>query len=79
MGAIAVLAEMVGPTGRVVGVDFSEAAIGRARSIADALGLENVSLHAGDIHQLDPAAWAPRSTWPSAVCSWSISPIRSGR
>ena len=55
MGAIAVLAEMVGPTGRVVGVDFSEAAVGRARSIADAVGLENVSLHAGDIHELDPA------------------------
>ncbi len=55
MGAIAVLAEMVGPAGRVVGVDFSEAAIGRARSIADALGLENVKLHAGDIHELDPA------------------------
>jgi ubiquinone/menaquinone biosynthesis C-methylase UbiE len=55
MGAIAVLAEMVGPTGRVVGVDFSEAAISRARSIADALGLENVDLHSGDIHELDPA------------------------
>src|SRR5579871_3752366 len=55
MGGIAVLAEMVGPTGRVVGVDFSEAAIGRARSIAGALGLENVTLRAGDIHELDPA------------------------
>jgi hypothetical protein len=38
MGAIAVLAEMVGPTGRVVGVDFSEAAISRARAVAGALG-----------------------------------------
>ena len=56
MGSIAVLAEMVGPAGHVVGVDFNEAAIGRARSIADALGLENVKLYAGDIHELDPAA-----------------------
>jgi SAM-dependent methyltransferase len=56
MGAIAVLAEMVGPTGHVVGVDFSAAAIERARSIAGALGLENVSLYAGDLHELDPAA-----------------------
>lgn len=55
IGAIAVLAEMVGLAGRVVGVDFSEAAIGRARSVAGALGLENVELHAGDIHSLDPS------------------------
>jgi ubiquinone/menaquinone biosynthesis C-methylase UbiE len=55
MGGIAVLAEMVGPAGHVVGVDFNEAAIGRARSVTEALGLENVTLHAGDLHQLDPA------------------------
>jgi ubiquinone/menaquinone biosynthesis C-methylase UbiE len=39
VGALALLAEMVGPAGRVVGVDFSEAAIERAGSVTAALGL----------------------------------------
>jgi SAM-dependent methyltransferase len=50
IGGLAILAEMVGPSGRIVGVDFSEPAIGRARSVVLALGLENVELIAGDIH-----------------------------
>jgi SAM-dependent methyltransferase len=40
----------------VVGVDFSEPAIQRARSVVAALGLGNVELFAGDIHELDAAA-----------------------
>ena len=56
LGGLAVLAEMVGPAGRVVGVDLSELAVMRARSVAAALGLGNVEVVAGDIHQLDPAA-----------------------
>ena len=56
VGGLAVMAEMVGPAGRVVGVDFSEAAIQRARSVVAALGLSNVDLFAGDIHELDAAA-----------------------
>jgi SAM-dependent methyltransferase len=54
-GGLGVLAEMVGPAGRVVGVDFSESAIQRARSVVAALALENVELAVGDIHYLDPA------------------------
>jgi SAM-dependent methyltransferase len=45
----------VGPAGRVVGVDFSEPTIQYARSVMAALGLENVELVAGDIHELDAA------------------------
>lgn len=56
IGALAVLAEMAGPAGRVVGVDISEPAVRRARSAAAALGLGNIDVVAGDIHQLDPAA-----------------------
>jgi len=56
IGGLAVMAEMVGPAGRVVGVDFSEQAIQRARSVVAALGLGNVELLAGDIHELDAAA-----------------------
>ena len=55
IGGLAILAEMVGPAGRVVGVDFSEPAIQYARSVMAALGLANVALVAGDIHELDAA------------------------
>jgi SAM-dependent methyltransferase len=56
IGGLAVMAEMVGPAGRVVGVDFSEPAIKRARSVVAALELGNVELFAGDIHGFDAAA-----------------------
>jgi ubiquinone/menaquinone biosynthesis C-methylase UbiE len=56
IGGLSVLAEMVGPSGRVVGVDFSESSIRRARSVMAALGLDNVELVVGDIHDLGAAA-----------------------
>jgi len=55
LGGLAVMAEMVGPAGRVVGVDLSEPAIQRARSVMAALELGNVEVIAGDIHELDAA------------------------
>lgn len=36
LGGLAVLAEMVGPAGRVVGVDVSQAAVQRARAVVAA-------------------------------------------
>jgi SAM-dependent methyltransferase len=54
IGGLAVIAEMVGPGGRIVGVDFNAAAVQQARAVASALGLSNVDLVVGDIHQLDP-------------------------
>jgi SAM-dependent methyltransferase len=56
LGALAVMAEMVGPEGQVVGIDFSEAAVQRARSIVSALGLDNVEVRVGDIHDVDGQA-----------------------
>src|SRR6266480_2568300 len=56
IGGLAVMAEMVGPAGRVVGIDFSPAAVQRARAVASALELGNVEVVAGDLHELDPAA-----------------------
>ena len=56
IGGLAVMAQMVGPAGRVVGVDFSEPTIQRARSVVAALQLDNVELFAGDIHKLGTAA-----------------------
>jgi SAM-dependent methyltransferase len=55
IGALADMADMVGPRGRVVGVDVSAAAIERAAPVAAKLGLDNVELVTGDIHSLDPA------------------------
>ncbi len=51
LGALAVLADLVGPTGAVVGVDFSEPTIAKARTVLDALGLENVDVRAGDLNE----------------------------
>jgi SAM-dependent methyltransferase len=56
LGALAVMAEMVGPEGQVVGIDFSEPAVQRARSIASTLGLDNVEVRVGDVHDVDGQA-----------------------
>ncbi len=56
LGGLAVLAELVGPTGRVVGVDINEAAAQRARAVTAALDLGNVEVVAGDLHTLASAA-----------------------
>lgn len=56
LGGLAVMAEMAGPAGRIVGVDFNEAAVQRARVVVSALELGNVKVIAGDLHELDPAA-----------------------
>src|SRR4051812_6952215 len=47
LGGLAVIAEMVGPSGRVVGVDFSEPAVQQARTVAASLGLSNVEVFGG--------------------------------
>ena len=49
------MAEMLGPRGRIVGVDFSEPAVQQARSVASALGLSNVEIVTGDLNEMDPA------------------------
>jgi SAM-dependent methyltransferase len=56
LGGLAVMSEMVGPAGRVVGVDLSGPAIQRARSVVAALELGNVEVVAGDINELAAAA-----------------------
>jgi SAM-dependent methyltransferase len=56
IGGLAVMSEMVGPGGRVVGVDFNGAAVEQARAVASSLGLGNVEVVVGDVHAMDPAA-----------------------
>jgi ubiquinone/menaquinone biosynthesis C-methylase UbiE len=69
IGGLAVLAEMVGASGRVVGVDFNEPAVQRARSVMATLALDHVEVVAGDVNDLDLAASAARSTWHTPAVS----------
>jgi SAM-dependent methyltransferase len=51
-GDVALLAaELVGPTGSVVGVDQDPGVLDTARARAEASGLTNVSFHAGDLSE----------------------------
>ncbi len=45
-----------GPTGKVIGIDFTEAMLVRARQNADTLGYNNVEFRQGDIEQMPVAA-----------------------
>ena len=53
IGGLPVLAELVGPGGRVLGIDFGEPTVERARSIVATLALENVQVIAADVHDVD--------------------------
>jgi SAM-dependent methyltransferase len=55
IGCLAVMAETLGPGARIVGVDFNTAAVQQAREVTASLGLTNVEVVEGDIHELEPA------------------------
>lgn len=55
IGCLAVMAEMLGPDARIVGVDFNKAAVQQAREVTASLGLSNVEVVESDIHELDAA------------------------
>ena len=50
-----VAAQMVGPSGRVIGVDMTASMLARARASADAMGIRNVELHESLIEALPVA------------------------
>lgn len=56
IGGLGILAELVGPSGQVVGIDFSESTAQQARKVVARLGLRNVEVLAGDFNVMDPAA-----------------------
>jgi SAM-dependent methyltransferase len=56
LGALTVIAELAGQAGRVVGVELNPAAVRRAQSVVDTLGLDNVQVIAGDVNELEMAA-----------------------
>ena len=47
-----IAAQMVGPQGRVIGIDMTESMLARARQSAATMGLENVELHRSLIESL---------------------------
>lgn len=49
------VADLVGPTGKVVGIDQSEESLGYARRRAAQRGLDNTSFVHGDLHTIDVA------------------------
>lgn len=53
LGSLAVLSELVGPQGHVVGIDFSSPTVERARSVLTMLGVENVEVVVADLNAVD--------------------------
>jgi SAM-dependent methyltransferase len=49
IGALTVLADLVGPSGRVAGIDFNAPSIERAKSVLHALGIGNVQVYVRDV------------------------------
>ena len=68
MGALPVLAEMVGPSGVVVGLDASPDALAAARAGLTSLGLNAVHLVEADINTLEPDVLAVLAPFDLAVC-----------
>jgi hypothetical protein len=50
-------------------VDFNGAAVEQARGVASSLGLDNVEVVEGDVHEVDPAALGGPLTWRMRACS----------
>jgi ubiquinone/menaquinone biosynthesis C-methylase UbiE len=66
--ALVPAAEQVGPTGKVVGLDYAEQMLAiSARKVADA-GLDNVELRTGDMTAIDP----PDEPFDALVCSLGV-------
>jgi ubiquinone/menaquinone biosynthesis C-methylase UbiE len=60
LGALSALAGVVGPAGRIVGVDASGAALEKARRYMTSRGIETVELIESDVHDVDPATAGDR-------------------
>jgi SAM-dependent methyltransferase len=57
LGATKALAEIVGKSGFVAGVDQSKDALAVARRVLDSIGLEQVELVEADVHALERPEW----------------------
>jgi SAM-dependent methyltransferase len=76
--ASADLAQLVGDSGRVVGVDESEGFVGVANRRAAALGLDHLTAHRGDVHDLADALDAPdrAAGFDAAFARWVLCFVR---
>jgi SAM-dependent methyltransferase len=54
LGALAIMADLVGPEGRVVGVDFHDASVARCGSVLEILEIHHGEVFAADVHNLEP-------------------------
>jgi SAM-dependent methyltransferase len=68
LGALPLLSELVGPSGVVVGIDSSPAALEAARTGLVSLGLDAVHLVEADINTVEPASLAAWAPFDLAVC-----------
>jgi ubiquinone/menaquinone biosynthesis C-methylase UbiE len=68
LGALPVLAELVGPGGTVVGLDADPAALARARATLDRLGVSGAELVEADVNALDQVTWLGQDRFDLAYC-----------
>jgi SAM-dependent methyltransferase len=68
LGALAALAELVGPEGVVVGLDMSPETLAQARPLLDGLGLARVALVQADINAAEPATLPLPGPFDLAFC-----------
>jgi ubiquinone/menaquinone biosynthesis C-methylase UbiE len=68
LGALPLLAELVGPEGIVMGVDMDEPCLRRARAILDQQGLGWVELAHANINGMGPSAVCPPGPFDVAFC-----------
>jgi ubiquinone/menaquinone biosynthesis C-methylase UbiE len=72
LGALPVLAELVGQDGTVVGVDVNPSALLRAREELDRLGVRGVELIAADVNALDQATALKPGQFDLAYCRYVL-------
>ncbi len=68
VGALLVLAECVGPTGTVVGVDMDAPSLQRAGALLEQQGYADVQLVEANVNMMSPTAVCPPGPFDVAVC-----------
>ena len=66
LGALNILAEIVGPSGVVVGIDKSPEAIAAARNVLDTIGLGYVQVRLADANEVGPSDLCPPGPFDAA-------------
>ena len=69
---LAVLADLVGPTGVVIGLDVNADALAEARRFLNQQGMSRVRLVQGDINTLRPEAVCPPGPFDLAFCRFVL-------